>query len=238
MIRFTYDEIPRSNDLCSPAKIVGVLADLMNSAFGITPSEFHVLNSRSGLGPSIHRPAHRIMLDCDSRYWCQLAYQFAHEYCHFLIPNNVVQQLRWFEESICALSSIVFLEQLAQVWQIKGVPGYSDYASSIQIYVANNKKVVEPFDLTCLSVPDSPICLKFFSNGGEYCRGMNRYIAIQLLPIFEKYPQLWSAVPNLCKIPGSSNLGEMLFAWRELSSPSVFTGISEVLTLFITHNSS
>ena len=51
--------------------------------------------------PVCYRENNLIILSCD-------AYQLAHEMCHLMIPNDVVPELRWLEESICELSSFFF----------------------------------------------------------------------------------------------------------------------------------
>lgn len=69
---------------------------------------------------------HRIIyLATKDNFWCQLAYQFAHEYCHHLINGPMDGEnisSYWFEESICELSSNYFMRRIAQRWIEENTP--------------------------------------------------------------------------------------------------------------------
>ena len=54
--------------------------------------------------PSMYKrhPENVIYLSTKDRYWSQLSYQFAHEYCHHIIESNFINtfyRFAWFEES-------------------------------------------------------------------------------------------------------------------------------------------
>lgn len=237
MNNFTYQDIPPIYDTVSSYVIIDTLSSIMNTSFHKHWSKFHVINSQSFDCPMTIRNLKLIRLNCNPIYWCQLAYQFAHEYCHFLIPKEVVHELRWFEESICALSSIFFMEQLATVWSNENILNCPGYALSIKNYIESNKQHIEIFDLNALSHADSAVWEKFSVPNGEYHRDMNRYIAIQLLPIFKEYPKLWTAVPDLCKVSGNSNLQIMFSDWKNISTSATTRGIDRISALFIPPNS-
>lgn len=237
MNNFTYRDIPPIYDVIPSFVIIDTITNLMNSSFCKHLPTFHVVNSQSFDSPMAVRKQELIKLTCNPNYWCQLSYQFSHEYCHLLIPNEVIHELRWFEESICALSSIIFLEQLANIWISANILNCPQYASAIRNYVSNDKQQIEKFDLTDLSNSTSNIRKQFSAPNGEYYRNMNRYISVQLMPIFVKYPQLWTAIPNLCKIPDLSDLKAAFSIWKNFSSPETHAGISEILALFTPHSS-
>ena len=63
-----------------------------------------------------------------SRFYCQVAYQFAHELCHIYCDPRIFNR---FIESICELSSLYFLEYLSNKWGID--PPYPHWKSYARI---------------------------------------------------------------------------------------------------------
>ena len=64
------------------------------------------------------RRPYQMYLSARDRYWCQYVYQFSHELCHILTNFDRAKQHRhkWFEESLCELSSLFVLHRLAEIW--------------------------------------------------------------------------------------------------------------------------
>lgn len=71
--------------------------------------------------PQCVREAHAIFLNCEIFSWSQAAFQFAHELCHYCIPDDVPGNLRWLEESICQTASVFFLRRLTQFWKATSI---------------------------------------------------------------------------------------------------------------------
>ena len=67
-----------------------------------------ILLDDSDDSPICYKKENTILLNTEPFLWSQAAYQFSHEYCHYMIPDDVCENLRWFEESICELSSHFF----------------------------------------------------------------------------------------------------------------------------------
>lgn len=161
-----------------------------------------------------------ILLSAKERFWCKYAYQFAHEYCHFQIGGGVPQQLRWFEESLCELSSHFFLPRISDLWKMN--PPYSNwmsYAEQFRIYSIKDQQKVTPFNLDFSNDPDVLVYL----SQNEYDRNKNAYVAISLMPIFEQNPRLWSSVHFIGDIPKHLSFSASLRCWRDLS-PEEFRG--------------
>ena len=72
---------------------------------------------------------HIVRLDVEGTYWCQFAYQFAHEFCHILTNYHEAQSKKnnWFLESLCEMASRFAVRGMAQTW--KTAPPYPHWKS-------------------------------------------------------------------------------------------------------------
>lgn len=140
-----------------------------------------------------------ILLSTGDNFWCQLAYQFAHEYCHHLIDGPMDGETCssfWFEESICELSSVYFMRRIAQKWIDKGTPILGQYAASVFRYCENNWSST-PFINTLSSwLSDNMGTI----SEPTYHRDMYKTIAKSLYPHFEEWPELWKLLPFLKRV--------------------------------------
>lgn len=179
--------------------------------------------------PITYRLHNLILLSAHDRYWCNYAYQFAHELCHFQIPSEVPQQLRWFEESICELASYYFLPRISSLWKTDPpYPSWITYSDAFTTYVQEEKKKNEPFDLNLLT--NVSVSAHLVSN--EYDRGKNAFIALKLLPIFESVPDLWSSVHLLSSIPEGLSIADSLRYWYNLAPEKHHGSIQKILHVF------
>lgn len=181
--------------------------------------------------PRCYRNQHIIILSAKDRLWSQYAYQFAHEYCHYQIQGDVSPTLRWFEESICELSSYFFMICMSQAWEIH--PPYEnwrEYAPCLLDYARNaaNENPTK-FDLD-FSNPENPN--PSYLETHEYDRGKNAYVAVKLLPIFLKAPRLWHAVTILSQIPHDLDFRTSLQHWNAISPEECKESIAEVARIF------
>lgn len=179
--------------------------------------------------PSCNKNEAIITLVSNLHVWNQTAYQFSHELCHFCISNDVSYNLRWFEESICAMASTFFLHKLTELWTIckvhyKTCDGEL-YAPFFSSYATNKSPKAQQFDLH-----DSSII-----SGLEkdcYQRPLNRYVANQLLPIFTAQPHIWQTIPLLCNIPANLSIQESIKYWIQISPDDYKNELMKVLWLF------
>ena len=142
-------------------------------------------------------------------YWGQFIYQFSHEFCHYMNYGHTVQSMRWFEETLCELASHFFLLESAKEWKIKPpFSGQNSYAQSLLSYEFDVKAGITQFNLEQLSDINSVELLSLQKD--EYQRSKNKYVALQLLPLFEATPSLWKIVPELINLPTSNSFAQNL----------------------------
>ncbi|MCI6895703.1 MAG: hypothetical protein MR833_02740 [Gemmiger formicilis] len=87
-------------------------------------------------------PYDRIILNMENfTYWCQLIYQFSHEFSHFLIFHQNPDESRnvsWIEETICEAFSLVSLKHFAENWTFFPLPQQAPcFGESIKGYLNN-----------------------------------------------------------------------------------------------------
>jgi len=142
-----------------------------------------------------------VKLNVQGRYWCQFAYQFAHEFCHILAnySHKTPRANKWFEESLCELASIFALRKMARTWKTSPpYPHWKGYASAIQKYVDD---LTDPKDNR---LPAGTTLAKWYKDNAAglrkapCLRAKNRIVANTLLPLFEADPESgWAAVEYL-----------------------------------------
>lgn len=177
----------------------------------------------------------QIKLKAQPQKWNQLAYQFAHELCHYLIPAFTPANLGWLEESICEMSSYYFLPKISKYWKrinankctSEGEPYYPYFTS----YVESEKMKAQIFDISQLCHTPAPSVLKELESD-EYIRDKNSHIANCILPIFKKRYLTWHAVPYLGNIKANQTLTDSLKEWIELSPQESRAGLIEIAHLF------
>ncbi|MGY4756874.1 hypothetical protein LB438_10795 [Lactococcus lactis subsp. lactis] len=136
----------------------------------------------------------------------QIIYQVAHELCHYFIKKGIKNdELKYFEETLCDLSSHFFLRNKPQ-----------------KIH-----KVYD--DETLMNITE--IDLSYSTSYDRYNREQNTYIAKLLLPIFEKNPSLWSEVPKLADIEAST-IGKLLALWKNKATAEHKKAIQEIQNIF------
>ena len=193
--------------------------------FGPSMNTKNLLIVHSDDHPVTYSDHNVILLSAKDRYWCNYAYQFAHEYCHFQIGGRVPQQLRWFEESLCELASYFFLPRIGDLWKTNPpYPNWKDYAEQFKTYTIQDQQKATPFGL---DFSDNPNTLVYLIQN-EYDRQKNAYVALKLMPVFEATPDLWSVVHIIKNVPKNLTFSESLRCWRKLS-PEKFKGDIETI---------
>lgn len=115
----------------------------------------------------------------------EIPYQFFHELCHLMIGEGTPKKFKWFEESLCALSTIYFMLR----YEIESNLNLSEY-------LAINCQNFELFETSELLDPHTEITYQLENN--EYDREKNKWIALNLLPIAQKYgPNFWRFFSSL-----------------------------------------
>lgn len=188
-----------------------------------------VINNFPGKnGPETVRESHAVFLTVNAkdengrpgRYWCQFIYQFSHELCHYMIANQVVQPMRWFEETICELASQFFLLKSVERWTIQPpYPGWREYSQNILAYELDHQMIDCPFSVSDLFDPSSDILKSLEKN--EYQRELNHTFAINLLPHFIDSPSLWQIVPYLSELSAANTFRQNLHLLQKLSGQPI-----------------
>lgn len=190
--------------------------------------ELTILNNPEAPNPMCIRSSKQIILCTGPGCWSQAAYQFAHELCHYAIPDHVPQNLRWIEESVCQLASIYFLHAISEMWRIRKLPLRSTdgkpYYPAFSEFAENNSLQAEEFDFQNQTV------LAYLESECED-RPKNKHLANHLLPIFTEHPDTWQAVPFLCQVHEPS-LQKAFDAWIQISPPAAQPGLRQFRGLF------
>ena len=142
----------------------------------------------------------KIFLATKDNFWCQLAYQFAHEYCHHLINGPMDGEKIssfWFEESICEMSSIYFMRRIAQKWIANNTPILNVYAFSVLNYCEDNWACAPMVNGLSSWIHDNISIL----SEPNYHRDMYKVIAKSLYPLFASCPTIWKLLPYLKRVP-------------------------------------
>lgn len=83
---------------------------------------------------------YHIGLSTSDRYYSQIAYQFAHEFCHVYADPRITN---WFIESVCEMMSQYTLERLSETWAAKPpFDNWRTYARKFEEYLDNHLREV------------------------------------------------------------------------------------------------
>ena len=176
--------------------VIDVFCDYWGPAVKWHNKSIKIIKPPQGYSPMCSRDTDTIYLTATDRYWSQYAYQFAHEYCHYCIYRPITQRFRWFEESLCEMSSYFVLNELSRRWaQSPPYYNWKDYAPNLSQYMLDDMKKAECINPESAEFHDSTLA---YLEKHEYDRTKNANIAVRMLPIFESRPELWSAVPIIC----------------------------------------
>lgn len=136
-------------------------------------------------------------LNTGDLYWAQYAFQFGHELCHVLARyDDDPTGNRWFEESICELSSLFVLRRMGETWNTAApYRNWAGYSQALTNYAAERIDQYTPagdisFDAWYRKHAES-------LGADAYNRDLNTVVAVRLLPLFEAEPENWSAVQYL-----------------------------------------
>lgn len=172
----------------------------------------------------------RIDLNMHGRLWAQLAYQFAHEFCHCLA--NATAPPYWFKESLCELASLFALRRMAHSWR-EDPPylNWRDYAPHLEAYAQGRLSHPQHQIRQGLSFPDWMSEKLPLLEQGAYQRDDNAIVAIRLLPLFENDPGVWSTIRYL-NLWGSDKI-DMRFSdyfnvWRSVTPSRLHNAVNQI----------
>jgi hypothetical protein len=169
-----------------------------------TPSQRDAPIALAALSPS---GEFIVRLNVRGTLWAQLAYQFAHEYCHVLADPRtfIVDRFTWIEEALCETASLFALRHLAKAWSdAPPYPNWCEYSPAFARYEAEH--VADP----ARSLPPGQ---KFATwlvrrlpllEADSQRRADNTVVARELLPLFDDNSAAWRALRHLHASPRSS----------------------------------
>ena len=174
----------------------------------------------AALGPHVNYPVTMeradhtdIHLATKGNSWSQLAFQFSHEYLHYLLdrPFHEDDPFGWFEETLCEVASLYALHRL---------PNYhtgDEQVDRYRVHFPDYARLRAQSNPITLSAPTCSFVGTHLDHltVTRYDREKNLAIAKQLLPLFVEDPSLWAAVPYLRDIDDATctDFGAYLDAW-------------------------
>ena len=134
-----------------------------------------------------------INLNTQDRYWCQYAFQFSHEIGHILCGYKEGNSSNlWFEETLSEVASLYVLLRLEESWKRSPpYPHWKEYAPEFTKYANERIKKYENeipknlktwFKMERESLANEPLD-----------RPRNVCLATRLIPLFNQFPEGWSA---------------------------------------------
>jgi cyanophycinase len=176
----------------------------------------------------------RVLLDTRDRAWAQLAFQFAHEFCHIQCNYREAKTANlWFEESLCETASLFALKRMGQTWKTNPPYGnWKSYAASLGDYADQRLKSTESRDGLTLAQWFARHEAALRANATD--RGKNQVVAAAVLPLLEKEPEHWAALRYLNRWDPTRELtfAEYLRDWHERAPAEHKAFVAEVAGLF------
>lgn len=176
-----------------------------------------------------------VKLTPKGRYWCQFAYQFAHEFCHILAnySHETPVANKWFEESLCEMASIYVLRRMAVTWKTSPPhPCWKSYASAIREYADDLRKAEDKLPR------GKTLAVWYKENSGVLrkspcMRARNRIVANSLLGLFEANPEHWVAVGYLNSgRPASDSFQDHLSNWYRQTPAGHRKIVASIIKMF------
>lgn len=181
-------------------------------------------------------------LQARDRQCAQLAFQFAHEFCHVLATQSNDWQRTWraegkpnlwLEESFAEAASLFSLRAMARTWQ-RSAPfrNWRSYAPDFAAYAEERMRTAATGGRTDF--------LSWFRRNesamrrNPVLRANNTTVALQLLPLLEAEPRAWEAVTflNLGTRDRKQPLDAFLAEWRQNCPQSLRPFVARVAQVF------
>ncbi|MDA0588333.1 MAG: hypothetical protein O2820_10025 [Planctomycetota bacterium] len=157
-----------------------------------------------------------VRLNTSDRAWAQCAFQFAHEFGHIVCNYREVENPQlWFEESLCECASLFALRRMAVEWRTN--PPYSNwksYSTSLTDYASNRiAQFEERKESTAEFYKQHQKELEKTATN----RDLNGFVALKLLPLFEKTPGAWQSLRylNLGDPKENKAFADYLSGWHD-----------------------
>ena len=180
-------------------------------------------------------------IEARDRQCAQIAFQFAHEFCHVLATqsNDWRRTWRadgkpnlWLEESFAEAASLFALRAMAQSWQHSApfrnwrtyAPEFADYAAErMRTSAGGHANFARWFRQNEPAMRRNPTL-----------RASNSIVAMELLPLLEAEPRAWEAITflNLGTRDRKMPLAAFLAEWRQNCPPAQRPFVTKVAQVF------
>ncbi|HZV53851.1 MAG TPA: hypothetical protein VFF82_02835 [Rhodocyclaceae bacterium] len=181
-----------------------------------------------------------VRLHASDERWHLYVFEFAHEFCHLLsnydenVSDDVRRKNQWFEETLCETASLYALERLASTWERSpSHAGLAEHAGKLgrffNLLISEEHRHLPPQVQPAGWVSDNEDNLR----RDPYQREKNDLVAKLLLPLFERSPKSWGALPymNLDREDASASLTEYLQRWHQRVPLEHKAFVADVMTL-------
>jgi hypothetical protein len=158
--------------------------------------------------PQTFRTHRLIFLSAYGDYYLQYIYQFSHELCHFMVPSEVCDSFRWFEETLCQAMSWFILQRIFDKQVVPPCRELAYLYPTIEGYIADDMR--NRYSLNGISLPNYIAQNQDYLRGNYYDRQMNAAIAYGIYPLLMEYPELWAIVLHLHKLNEDMDLSEAI----------------------------
>lgn len=140
----------------------------------------------------------------------QHIYQFAHELCHFMIPENVCEKYRWFEETVCQMMSWYTMDKIyeSRIKRPLQLPEFEVFYKQMPQYIKDDQRgriIMNGKSLSIFIRENLQYLQKTYDD-----RPMNKAIAYDLYPLFLETPDLWKIVPILHTLTDNMSLPDAI----------------------------
>lgn len=185
-----------------------------------------------------------IGLATEDTRWSQLAFQFAHEFCHALAQHSEAgvrgaHEARhanlWFEECLCETASLFSLRRMSETWRTSPpYPNWRGYSSSLAKYASDRLGLREHRLQTGETFRAWFAQNEAAMRAKAELREKNTIVASQLLPLFEAAPENWEAVTFLNHGPRvkGKTFARKLADWQAASPAVHRTFIARIGAVF------
>jgi len=177
-----------------------------------------------------------VRLAVRGNHWAQMAFQFAHEFCHVLADIRTwpgyEDRFAWIEEAICATASHFALRSMAKTWAVSPpYPIWQEYAVNLDSYAVD--RMAEPKH----SLPPG---LSFSDWMADHLSALEsnpqtevagrEVIAKELLPVFEADKNAWRAVRHLhvWQRASTATLDDFVQGWADASPPECRPAVDSI----------
>ena len=212
---------------------------------------------------TLYRPREdgRVAIGLTARqtYWCQYAFQFAHECCHTLIGHthpdtrcrleSSCTANDWLEESLCEVASLFALRRMEEDWQQSPpYPHWASYAKNFSNYAEDRLResaqlwMDESKECGCMHLHEWLRHKEEKLRQDSCNRPLNNIVAMKLLPLFERDPSCaWDSLRFFKRevLPKRSTLREHISSWlsvvrsSEEAHPSAVAFVRDLSVLLL-----